>query len=74
LRFIESERVGHQLQFAQHELRDHQRAVQKAGFGNVRDPPVNDDAGIQNLEGLLGRLLASEDARRTPPGSAPPPC
>ena len=55
-------RVGHQLQLPQHELRDHQHAVQKAGFRNVGDAPVDDHAGIQDLERFLGGLLAAKNA------------
>ena len=46
-------RIGHQLQFPQHELRNHQHAVQKAGFGDIGDAAVDNHAGIENLEGLL---------------------
>ena len=42
-------RVGHHLQLAQHELRHHQHAVDKSGFGDVGDAAVDDDARIQHL-------------------------
>ena len=60
LRFMRIGGIGHQLQFAQHELRDHQRAVDETGFDDVGDAAVDDDAGVENLEGVLGRLLAAE--------------
>jgi hypothetical protein len=47
------------LQFAQHKLGDYDHAVNKAGFGDVRDAAVNDNAGIQHLctaaRGPVGR-------------------
>ena len=55
-------RIGHQLQFAQDELRRHDHAVEEAGFGDVRDPAVDDDAGVENLVALLRLLFAAEDA------------
>ena len=55
-------RIGHQLQFAQHELRNHDHAIQKAGFGNVGDAAVDDDAGVQDFVAAFGLLLAAEDA------------
>ncbi len=54
-------RIGHQLQFAQDELRDHQHAVEKAGLGDIGDAPVDDDAGIQDFERLLRRFFAPEN-------------
>src|SRR5262249_18782889 len=55
-------RVSHQLQLPQHKLRDHDDAIEEAGFGNVGDAAVDDDAGIQNLVALPRLLLAAEDA------------
>jgi hypothetical protein len=43
-------RIGHQLQFAQHELRNHQHAVEEAGLGDIGDAAVDDHAGVENLE------------------------
>ena len=54
--------IGHQLQFAQHELRDHDDAVEEAGFGDVGDAAVDDDAGVEDLVALLALLFAAEDA------------
>src|SRR5581483_2406416 len=54
-------RVGHELQFAQHELRDDDDPVEEAGFGDVGDAAVDDDAGVEDLVALLGLLLAAED-------------
>src|SRR5208283_3235665 len=59
---IAFERIGgisHQLQFAEHKLRDHNQAVEETGFGDVA---VNNDTGIQYLVTLLARLFAAEDA------------
>ena len=55
-------RVGHQLQFAEHELRNHQHAIEEAGLRNIGDAAIDDDAGIEYLVGLLGRFFAAEDA------------
>ena len=55
-------RIGHQLQFAQHELRGDDDAIEEAGFGDVGDAAVDDDAGIENLVALLALFLAAEDA------------
>jgi hypothetical protein len=41
--------VGDQLQLLQHELRNDERAVHEAGFADVRDPSVDDDAGVEHL-------------------------
>ena len=41
--------VGHHLELAEHELRHHQRAVDKAGFGDVGNAPVDDDASVQDF-------------------------
>ena len=37
-------------------------AIEEAGFGNIGDPSVNDDAGIEDFVALLRLLLPSEDA------------
>src|SRR5262249_3445185 len=55
-------RIGHQLQFAQNKLRNHQHAVKETGFGDVSDAPVNDHAGVQDLEALAPLLLRAEDS------------
>src|SRR5204862_4223674 len=41
-------RIGDELQFLQHELRNHERAVDKPGFADVGDAPVDDDAGVED--------------------------
>src|SRR5438552_1096354 len=59
------ERIGgvrHQLQFAQHKLRQHQDAIEKSGLGDIGNAAINDDAGIQYLVDLLALLFAAEDA------------
>ena len=53
--------VGHQLQLPQDELRGHDDAIEETGFGDVRDPAVDDDASIQNLVAFPRLLLASEE-------------
>ena len=53
--------VGHHLQFAQHELRHHHHAVDKAGFGDIGDAAVDDDAGIEHLGAFALGLLPAED-------------
>src|SRR5205814_1722821 len=58
--------IGDQLQFAQHKLWDDQRAVQESGFYDVGDAPVDDNAGIENLERLTGCLFPTE---QSPQGS-----
>src|SRR5579883_1006929 len=55
-------RIGDELQLAQDELRNHQNAVEEAGFGDIGDAAVDDDARIQDLERLLRRFFAPEDA------------
>ena len=48
------------MEFAEHELRDHEDAVEKAGFRDIGDAAVDDDAGIENLEALLGRFFTAD--------------
>ncbi len=58
-------RIGHHLQLVQHELRDHQNAVEKTGIGDIGDAAVDDDAGVEDL--LIGaavRLGAEQAAQR----------
>src|SRR5439155_15961556 len=55
-------RVGHQLQLAQHELRQHQDAIEKSGFGDIGNAAINDDAGVEDFVNLLALLFAAEDA------------
>src|SRR5208283_5225620 len=52
LRFSES---------AEHELRDHNQAVEETGLGDVGDAAVDNDAGVEDLVTLLARLFAAED-------------
>ena len=42
-------------------MRSHDNAVEKAGFGDVGDPAVNNDAGIEDLIAFLALLFAAED-------------
>ena len=56
--------IRHHLQLVQHELRDHQRAVDEPGLGDIRDAAVDNDAGIQNLEGILGGFLSPNNPPR----------
>ena len=50
-------RVGDVLQLGQHEVRHEDLVTHKAGLGNVHDPSVDDDAGIQENTCLLGPPL-----------------
>ena len=54
--------VGHKLQLAQDELRQQQRAFDKPGFADVRDPAVDDHAGVEDLAALSALALGGEDA------------
>src|SRR3984893_4141328 len=54
--------IGHQLQFAEHELRDHNKNVEETGLGDVGDAAVNNDAGIEDLVTLFTRPFAAEDS------------
>ena len=53
--------IGDQLQLTQDELRNHQDAIEKAGFGDVGDAAIDNHAGVENLEGLLGRFFPAEN-------------
>src|SRR5436190_3761834 len=61
--------IGDQLQLLEHELRDHERAVEKAGLAHVGDAAVDDDAGVENAVALLGPGVAeqADEARRFQP-------
>src|SRR5262249_13025428 len=54
-------RVGDELQLAQHELRDHDDAIEEARLRDIGDAAVDDDRRIENLERLFRSLLAAED-------------
>ena len=47
-------RVGDELQFLQHELRNDQRAVHEAGLAEIGDAAVDDDRRVENLVVALG--------------------
>ena len=47
-------RIGHQLQLLEHELRNHQRAVDEAGLAEIGDAAVDDHRGVENLVVALG--------------------
>ena len=58
-------RIGHQLQFAQHELRNQQHAVQKMRLADVRHAPVDNHAGVENLWlPAIAALAAKQPAER----------
>src|SRR5580693_5149245 len=57
--------IGHELQLAQHELRSNDDPVEEAGFGNVGDAAVNDDAGVENFVTFLALLLAAKNAAQS---------
>jgi hypothetical protein len=57
--------IGYELQFVQHEFRHNQDAIQKLRFADIGDPPVDQNAGIQQL----GILVGNAGRRlRLPPG------
>ena len=53
-------RIGDELQLLQHELRDHERAVEKPGLADIGDPAVDDDAGIEDAVALLRPGVAEQ--------------
>ena len=54
--------IGHQLQLAQHELGDDDGAVDESGLGDIHDAAVDDHAGVQDLERVLGDLFPAEQS------------
>ena len=54
--------IGHQLQFAQHELRKQQHAVEKMRLADVGDAAVDDHAGIEDLGHAPRAALAAKQA------------
>src|SRR6185369_4188247 len=54
-------RISDNLQLAQNELRHHHHAVDESGLGDVRDAPVDNDAGIENLCAFARGALTSEE-------------
>src|SRR6185437_9199512 len=56
--------IGDHLQLAQHKLGDQQLAVEEAGFGDVGDATVNDDAGVEQLGGAAAMGGAEENIQR----------
>ena len=52
--------VGDELQLLEDELRDHERAVEKAGLADVGDAAVDDHAGVENAIALLRTGVAEE--------------
>src|SRR4029078_8047818 len=52
-----------ELQLLEHELRDHQRAVEKAGLADVRDAGVDDDARVEEAIPFLGPGVAKQFAQ-----------
>ena len=47
-------RIGDQLQFSQNKLRNRQSAINKAGFGDIGDAAVDDDAGVEDVKLRVG--------------------
>ena len=60
LRFSESGGVGDELQLLEDELRDDERAVEKAGLADVGDAAVDDDAGVEQAVAFLRPGVAKE--------------
>src|SRR6185312_12156069 len=52
--------IRNHLQFVENELRNHERAVEKAGFGNIGNPAVDQNACIKQLDQLLAAAAAVE--------------
>ena len=52
--------VGDELQLLEHELRDHERAVEEAGLADVGDAAVDDHAGVEDAIALLRAGVAEE--------------
>ena len=65
-------RVGDQLQLLEDELRDDDRAVHEAGFADVGDAAVDDDAGVEDLVALAraGRAEQRDEVLRLEPFAA----
>ena len=57
--------IGHQLKLAQHKLRRNNDAIEESGLGNVGNPAVDDDAGVENLVAFLALLLAAENSAQS---------
>ena len=55
-------RIRDLLELTQNEVRNDENAVQKSGFADIGDPPVDDDTRVENLVRLLRRMFATEDA------------
>ena len=54
--------IGHELQFAQDELRDEQDAVEEMSLANIGDAAVDDHAGVQHFGHSPGAAFAAEQA------------
>jgi len=54
--------IGHELKFAEHELRNDDRAVEKERVGDVGHAPVNNHASIQHFERVLQAALGAEQS------------
>ena len=67
--------IGDQLQLLEDELRDHERAIEKAGLADVGDAAVDDDAGVEDAIALLRAGVAeqADQALRLPPLPFPGP-
>ena len=54
--------IGHELQLAQHKLRNDDRAVEKLRLGDVRHAAIDDDARVEHLHGMPIAAFAAEKA------------
>src|ERR1700676_3369345 len=52
--------IRHQLQLMQHKLGDHEGSIDESGFNDVGDTAVDNHAGIQYFEGMLGTGLPAK--------------
>ena len=55
-------RIGYLLQFTQDEMGYNENSVQKSSFTDIGNPSIDDDTGVQNFVGFLGRTLSSKHA------------
>jgi len=62
LRFIESEESATSCSSAQDELGDHDGAVDESGLGDIHDAAVDDHAGVQDFERVLGDFFPAEQS------------
>src|SRR5207249_8667830 len=55
-------RICDLLQFAQDEMGYNKNSVQKSSFTDIGNPSIDDDTGVQDFVGFLGRTFSSKDS------------